>query len=385
MIDIIENKEHPNYTNVFSKEYALKVNHFHQSLPGYKPTDLVTLKHLSKYLGLGSLSIKDESTRFGLNAFKGLGGSYCMARYISQLCHIPIEDLNYEVLHRQDIQEKIKNITFVSATDGNHGRGIAWTAHLLGVEAVIYLPKGSASERAENIRKLGAKAIITDLNYDDTVRFAAQCEKEKGWVLVQDTSWDGYETIPTTIMQGYTTIGLEIISQLEYQPTHIFLQAGVGAFSGALAAFFGDYYKDHKPYIIIVESNQADCLFKTVLAHDGTLHKVSGDLHTIMAGLACGEPCTIGYKMLEEYADYFVSVSDDVSKRGMRVLGNPLKGDQRIISGESGAVTSGVVFEAMRDEKLKEMLHLDDQSHVLCISTEGDTDQENYRKVVWGD
>lgn len=249
------------------------------------------------------------------------------------------------------------------------------------------MPKGSAKERLYNIQRLGADASITEFNYDDTVRFAARCEREKGWILVQDTAWEGYQEIPAWIMRGYTTMGLEAVEQLgEEKPTHIFLQAGVGAMPGALTAFFADYYGNDCPRIIIVEPNKADCIYRTAEAEDGKLHTVGGDMNTIMAGLACGEPCTIAWEMLHNYADYFASIPDYVAAKGMRVLGNPVEGDEKIISGESGASTTGFVAELMMNESLGHMrkeLGLDSESKVLCISTEGDTDKENYRRILW--
>ncbi len=372
---------------IFGKSQAMQVKKYHESFPTYHPTELKKLNHLAGYLGIGTFYVKDESSRFGLNAFKGLGGSYCIGKYIGEKCGIPENQLTYEKLKSEDIRKATEQLTFVTATDGNHGRGIAWTAHELGTKAVVYMPNGSAEERLRNIQKLGAQASITDLNYDDTVRFAAQCEKEKGWVLVQDTAWEGYEKIPTWIMQGYTTMALEAIEQLqEERPTHIFLQAGVGAMAGALAAFFADYYQKAKPTIIIVEPNKADCIYRTAEADDGKIHIVTGDMDTIMAGLACGEPCTVGWKMLSGYADYFVSMPDTIAAKGMRVLGNPLPGDERVISGESGAATTGFVTELMTNESLeylRKILGIDGKSKVLCFSTEGDTDKKNYRDIVW--
>lgn len=372
---------------VFGKKQAMLVKRYHESFPAYHPTELKKLNHLAEYLGLDALYVKDESSRFGLNAFKGLGGSYCIGKYIGEKCEIPDEELSYDKLKSEKIRKNTENLTFVTATDGNHGRGIAWTAHELGIKAVVYMPSGSAQERLQNIQKLGAEASITDLNYDDTVRFAAQCEKEKGWVLVQDTAWEGYEKISTWIMQGYTTMALEAIEQLQGEkPTHIFLQAGVGAMSGALAAFFADYYQKAKPTIVIVEPNKADCIYRTAEANDGKLHIVTGDMNTIMAGLACGEPCTVGWNMLGSYADHFISMPDYVAAKGMRILGNPITGDEKVISGESGASTTGFVAELMMNESLEYLrkeIGINKDSKVLCFSTEGDTDQENYRKIVW--
>lgn len=373
--------------SLFGMEQAEQARDYHKSFPTYRPTALKRLDSLAGLLGVAGFYVKDESSRFGLNAFKGLGGSYCLGRLLAERAGIPVEELTFERLRQEDVKALAQSMTFVTATDGNHGRGIAWTAKMLGTKAVVYMPKGSTAERLENIRKLGAQAEITELNYDDTVRYAAQCEKTHGWILVQDTAWEGYEKIPAWIMQGYTTLALEAVEQLgENVPTHIFLQAGVGAMSGALAAFFTDYYSEQKPVIVIVEPNKADCLYRTAAANDGTLHKVDGDLDTIMAGLACGEPCTIGWEILRRYADVFVSMPDYVAAKGMRVLGNPTGSDERIISGESGAATTGFVTELMTKESLQELrkaIGLGEDSKVLCISTEGATDRENYRRIVW--
>ncbi len=371
----------------FGRERAERVRMYHESFENYRTTGLMRLSGLAEQLGISALYVKDESSRFGLNAFKGLGGSYCIGRFIGERCGIPEEELSFPVLVSDRVKNEIQGLTFVTATDGNHGRGIAWTAKQLGVKAVVYMPKGSAAERLENIRALGAKAEITEYNYDDTVRFAAACEKEKGWVLVQDTAWEGYETIPAWIMQGYTTMALEAVEQLSGElPTHIFLQAGVGAMSGALSALFADYYKERKPKIVIVEPDRADSIYRTAEADDGMIRMVGGDLDTIMAGLACGEPCTLGWEMLRRYADYFVSMPDYVAAQGMRVLGNPVSGDPRVISGESGASTAGLVTELLRNDayrSLREEMGLGPKAKVLCVSTEGDTDRENYRRIVW--
>ncbi len=184
----------------------------------------------------------------------------------------------------------------------------------------------------------------------------------------------------------------EAVAQLKEKkidrPTHIFLQAGVGALSGGLTGFFADLYgdKDDHPIVTIIEPNKADCIYRTAKANDGKLHFVTGDMNTIMAGLACGEPCTIGWNVLHDHADNFVSVPDYVAAKGMRVLGNPLPGDNKVISGESGAATLGFVAEVMQNPSLdwlREQLKLDENSTVLCFSTEGDTDKANYRRIVW--
>ena len=373
-----------NIPNPFGMETARQARAFHESFPEYSPTPLVRLKALAQRLGVSEIHVKDESKRFGLNAFKVLGGSHAIGRTIAQKLGMDFSDLSCETLTSADIREKLGETTFITATDGNHGRGVAWTARRLGQKSVVYMPKGTVAERLENIRRLGATADITDMNYDDTVRMCSSLAEKHGWTLVQDTSWDGYEQIPLWIMQGYTTMGLEILEQLgEEKPTHIFLQAGVGAMAGAIAGFFADCCMDNPPIITIVEPDKADCFYRTAGANDGKLHAVGGDLNTIMAGLACGEPCPLGWEILRRTAENFISMPDAVAARGMRILGNPLPDDERIISGESGAAPLGLVVEALENAELRRKLKLDENSRILCISTEGDTDQENYRRIVW--
>lgn len=290
---------------------AEKARRFHSGLPGYAPTPLVSLDGLAHSLGVSKIWIKDESKRFGLNAFKALGGSYAMARCLSEKLGKPLEEMSFEELCAPAARRALGDITFVTATDGNHGRGVAWAARLLGQKAVVYMPKGSAAERLENIRAQGAQAEITEYNYDDAVRLANRMAEEHGWILIQDTAWPGYEEIPAHIMQGYTTLAAETLQQLEEQgaerPTHLFLQAGVGSFAGAALGFFTSVWGEERPVTAIVEPDRADCLFRTAQADDGALHFVTGDMDSMMAGLCCGEPCTISWKIIDAYADAFLS------------------------------------------------------------------------------
>ena len=372
----------------FGPDSAAKALSFHRSFPEYRKTPLASLDALANALGVASIHVKDESYRFGLNAFKVLGGSYTIGNYIAKRLGVSLEELPYEKLVSREIREKLGPLTLVTATDGNHGRGIAWTAKRLGQKSVVYMPKGSAVERLRNIQALGADASITERNYDDTVRLAKEDADRFGWVLVQDTSWAGYEEIPGWIMEGYTTMAAELTEQLQGEkPTHIFLQAGVGAMAGAICGYFASLYGDEeRPVITIVEPDQADCLFRTAKADDGKLRFVTGSMDSIMAGLCCGEPCPIAWNVLRDHADCFVSMPDYVAAEGMRILGNPLAGDPRVISGESGAAGLGFTAEVLRNPELadlKEQLHLNQHSRILCISTEGDTDRENYRRIVW--
>ncbi|WP_333648710.1 diaminopropionate ammonia-lyase [Lacrimispora sp.] len=370
----------------FTPENAKKAMAFHKSFPEYTVTPLMNLKSLAKTLGVKSIHVKDESYRFGLNAFKILGGSYCIGTYIAEALGVDISELSYDKIISEEVKARVGDITFVTATDGNHGRGIAWTANRIGQKSVVYMPSGSAQERLDNIKALGADASITDLNYDDAVRLAEVRANENGWVMVQDTAWEGYNKIPNWIMQGYMTMALEAVEQLKGEkPTHIFLQAGVGAMAGAIAGYFTNlYHAEERPVIVIVEPNKADCIYRT--AEKGEVQAVKGDMNTIMAGLACGEPCTIGWDVLKNSADHFISMPDYIAAKGMRILGNPLGEDRKVISGESGAATVGFVAEVMQNESmdfLRKRIGLNEDSRVLCFSTEGDTDRENYRRIVW--
>lgn len=386
LVQYQRNKEEKYNLDFLNLESAKKVQSFHASFPIYRITPLVEMRNTAKELGLGNIFVKDESYRFGLNAFKVLGGSYAIGNYLAMKLGKDISELPYEKMISDEVKNELGEITFVTATDGNHGRGVAWTANKLNQKSVVYMPKGSSIERLENIKAEGADASITDLNYDEAVRLANSQAEEKGWVMVQDTAWEGYEDIPRWIMQGYGTMGYEAFTQLEEKPTHIFIQAGVGSLAGALTGFFSSVYGEERPIITIVEPNKADCIFRTAKAKDGKLHFVTGDMDTIMAGLACGEPCSIGWNVLKDYADNFISCPDYTAAQGMRLLGNPSNDDVKIISGESGAGPIGCVAEIMRDPRLthlKEELKLNNDSVVLFFSTEGDTDQESYKSIVW--
>lgn len=360
---------------------------FHQGMDSYEITPLVMLPKLAEQLGVSAIYVKDESKRFGLNAFKGLGCSYAMGAFLCEKADIPVGRAAFSRLCSPETQKKSGSYTFVTATDGNHGRAIAWAAKLLGHRAVVYMPEGSVQERFENIKSFGAEVHILSPNYDDTVRAAAKAADTNGWILVQDMAWPGYEKLPRLIMESYMTLACEITRQLaaHEKPTHLFLQAGVGSMAGAIAAYFSARWGEDCPQIIIVEPDRAECYFRTAQANDGHLHKVTGKLDSIMAGLCCGEVNPLGWEILKNAAAAFISCKDECAVKGMQILGHPEPGDPVIVSGESGAVTAGVLNELMKNPAyahVKEKLGLDKDSRVLLISTEGDTDQENYRKIM---
>lgn len=287
---------------LFTHQAAKQTRTFHQQIDGYQPTPLVSLPTLAQHLGVKAILVKDKSKRFGLNAFKVLGGSYALGRLLADHLNMDISEIDLKT-----VSEKLpKPLVFTTATAGNHG--------------------------------LGAECIVTDVNYDDTVRLASQTADENGWTLVQDTAWKGYETIPTWISQGYITMADEALEQAQADnmtPTHIMLQAGVGAMAGGVLGYFADALGADNFKAIIGEPSAADCIFRSADA---------GDLTSIMAGLACGEPNPVTWPILRNCSDACVSADDNIAALGMRILGNPLKGDQAVISGESGAITTGILY-----------------------------------------
>lgn len=384
-------KSEDSHLSVMALEEVKKARAFHESFPQYTKTPLCRLEKMADYLNLGEIYIKDESYRFGLNAFKVLGGSFSMARYIAKQTGRDVSELPYEVLTSDELRKEFDQATFFTATDGNHGRGVAWAANKLRQKAVVYMPKGSTQIRLANIQKEGAKATIEEVNYDECVRMAAAAaaETENG-VVVQDTAWDGYEEIPSWIMQGYGTMAMEADEQLqEYgcsRPTHVFVQAGVGSLAGAVQGYFANRYPENPPVVVVVEADVAACLYKGAAAKDGKPRIVDGDMQTIMAGLACGEPNTISWDILKNHVSVFISAPDWVAAKGMRMLSAPIKGDPQVTSGESGAAPFGALAAIMTMDEYKELreaIGLDSSSRVLLFSTEGDTDPERYKNIVW--
>ncbi|MDJ0885116.1 MAG: diaminopropionate ammonia-lyase [Desulfobacterales bacterium] len=373
----------------FSAAAARKVRRFHRQLPGYKPTGLVRLKKLARAWDLAEILVKDESTRFGLQAFKALGGSYAVARMICARLGMPIEALDYQELISDVVRRRLGRITLATATDGNHGRGVAWTAQLLRQPAVVFMPKGSAQARVESIRAHGARVVVTDLNYDDTVRLAWQQARENGWEVIQDTAWEDYRDIPRWIMQGYLTLAAEAADQMDTQmlrPTHVFLQAGVGAFAGAMVGYLVNRFPESPPRFIIMEPDKAACILASAASAGTGTQAVGGDLDTIMAGLACGEPNPAAWEILRDFACGFLSCADFTAANGMRILAHPLAGDPAVEAGESGAVGLGVLDLLVNAPALaafKRELAIGPETTLLCFNTEGATDPKNFREILW--
>ncbi len=371
---------------LFTVEITKQARQFHRQIDGYQPTPLVSLPLLASRLGVKSILVKNESKRFGLNAYKALGGSYALGRLLAKHLNIDIADIDLAT-----IASKIdKPLVFATATAGNHGTGVAWAAQKMGQKAIVYMPKGSSLVSAERIRKLGVECIITEVNYDDTVRLANKMAVENDWTLVQDTAWESYEEIPTWISQGYMTMADEAIEHAATLstglPTHVFLQAGVGSMAGSILGYLIDKLGASNFQTIIAEPSAPDCLYQSGTSAQGNIVNVTGELNTIMAGLACGEPNSVTWPVIKDCSHYFASLDDNIAAVGMRVLGNPLLGDTAIISGESGAITLGLLYQLCSDAaniNIRQDMGLNEDSVILLFNTEGDTNPARYRDIVW--
>jgi len=350
----------PSLTGPFSRAVAERVREFHQCFPQYEPTPLVSLSHLSGSLGVARVWVKDESRRFGLKAFKVLGAAYGMATLMAEALGTEPQNLSFDRVNPLSVGKKVEDLTFVTATDGNHGRAVAWAAQKLGARAMVYMPKGSSMARYEAIRSHGAETTIIEGNYDDAVHLAAEQAQRQGYVLIQDTALKGYEEVPTRIMQGYLTILDEALEQLQGEkPTHLFVQCGVGSLAASQQAYLVERFGKERPLFVVVEAEQAACYLKT-----------------------------LAWDILGRYADMFVACKDSVAVKGMRILAHPLPGDEKIVSGESGAVTTGLIATILArplDRPTSEAFRIEASSKILLLSTEGDTDPDMYRKIVMED
>lgn len=363
---------------------------FHSQIPNYKISPLKSLPRLASMLGLGGIWVKDESERLRLSSFKVLGGSFAIYQVIKARLGITDRELTFEELTSAQTLKKLNGITFAAATDGNHGRGVAWSATQLGCKSVIYVHKLTSQNRIKAIEKNGGQVVVIDGTYDDAVRQVDADASKNGWQVVSDTSWEGYEDIPRWVMQGYSTLISESQEQLAAQgiikPTHVFAQAGVGSLAATVIGIYTQLFGSERPRTVVVEPETAACIYRSAEIGDGRPHSFEGNLDTIMAGLACGDPNPLAWKILWDCSDFFLKCPDYVAAKGMRVYGVPLAGDPFIVSGESGAVTLGALMflmELAELEPLREKLGLGVDSQVLLVNSEGNTDPDEFRRVVW--
>lgn len=368
----------------YNKETEKVVRQFHESLPMYKKTRLVHLKDLAKELNVQEIFIKDEGDRFGLTAFKALGGIYAVARILAENLEWNFKEITFEDYQKPEVREQLGKNTFITATDGNHGRGLAWASEVFGQNCVVYMPGNSKKARVEAIRSHGAKCYVLEgENYDACVEKAMMEAEKNNWYFVQDTSQEDYEKIPHWIIESYFTMAaeaLEDLKELDLEPTHVFIQAGVGSMPAAITEFFVNYLPNVN--VVVVEADTVDPIYRSVEADDAI--EITGNYHTLMAGLCCGIPASIAYPVLKDHAKYFMTIEDEYAATAMRILSSPLGEDPRVIAGESGAAGFGAFISAVyiHPEK-REELNLDKDSVCLFFNTEEATDPESYRKIVW--
>jgi diaminopropionate ammonia-lyase len=341
------------------------------------------LPNLAKKLGISALYYKDESTRFGLKSFKALGGAYAVFRLIQKAValqhngHLPSPQ---EILSGR-YADIISKMTVTCATDGNHGRSVAWGAQLFGCRCVIYIHATVSEGRRAAIAFYGAEVIRVQGNYDDSVHHAASEAAKNGWTVVSDTTYEGYRDIPIDVMHGYGVMSREIVKQLhDAPPTHVLVQAGVGALAASVCATFWQKWGAARPKFIIIEPEHADCFFQSGQVGHPVI--VTGDLETVMAGLACGEVSPVAWDILKNGIDCYATLADKFALEGMRVLANPIGDDPKIVSGETGSTGLGLLMAAQGNNAAWNTLGLGPESRVLMIGSEGDTDPTIYKQVV---
>lgn len=350
-------------TSIFESSRAMD---FHKDLKAYKPTPLVELKGLAEECGVGKIFIKDESFRFGLNAFKGLGASYAI----------------HKVLEKDPYIE-----TFCTATDGNHGRAVAWAARLLKKNSRIFVPANTTRARIEAIESEGAILEKFNGNYEETCNHAQIMADGNGWALIQDAAREDYEEIPAHIMAGYFTQFQEMENEVHTLPGAkadiVFLQSGVGSWPAAAAWYYLNRYGKDRPKLVIVEPTEAAGFLASLKA--GKRCSPSGSYRTMMAGLNCGIPSTTAWEILKNTADAALAIEDSFTATAIKKLYNPPGDDPRIISGESGAAGVAGFLALISDpryEELKKALDINQNSSILFYSTEGATDPDNFNNIV---
>ena len=349
--------------------------------PGYAPTPLSALDSLADECEVAQILYKDEGPRFGLGSFKALGGAYAVLHLLKrELSHMLDREVSLEEISNGSLADACARITVVTATDGNHGRSVAWGAQIFGCVCRIYMHAGVSKGRAAAVEAFDAEVVWVDGNYDASVKAAADDAAADGWHIVSDTSYEGYMELPRQVMAGYTVMTSEIADQLAGRPlpTHVFLQGGVGGLAGAVCAHFWQIFGEKRPRVIIVEPEQAPCLQQSAIAGEPTHVDIQEE--TVMAGLSCGEVSLLGWEILKRGADDFLTIPDSLIPPAMRLLA-----DDGIIAGESAVAGLAALLACRQDAELAKSIGLDGNSRILLIGTEGATDPAIYRELVGRD
>ena len=329
----------------------------------YEPTPLHFLSEIANDSGVSLIAYKDENHRFSLKSFKALGGAYAVANLLIKKLNEQGIEANSSDLIVGTYSEITSKITVCCATDGNHGRSVAWGAQKFGCNCEIYIHRNVSIGREDAIAKYGATVNRIKGNYDDSVHIAAEVAEANGYYVVSDTSYEGYTDIPKDVMQGYTVMVDEAMKQMKEIPTHVFLQGGVGGFPAAVVSYLVESL-DCPPIFVVVEPTNADCLFQSAVNGEPTV--VHGDLDTLMAGLACGEVSLLAWSILKSYVPHFLTIQDDSISKTMQLLANR---DKPIIAGESAVAGLAGFLIASNDDTLKSKLMLNENSRILFFGT----------------
>ncbi len=353
-----------------------------QRWPGYRPTPLLALPARARALGIASLHYKDESHRFGLGSFKGLGGAYAVALVLLRELKRQgaVAEPTIDALLAGSYRDAVADITITSATDGNHGRAVAWGASMFGCRAVIFIHANVSEGRRAAIAAYGAEVVRVPGGYDDSVRHTFATARANGWHVVQDTATTDYRQAPADITCGYGVLAREIVDEVDAPPTHVFVPAGVGGLASAVCAAFWQAWGERRPRFIVFEPDTADCVLRSLAA--GRPEVVPGDADSFMAGLSCGEISLIAWDILRDGADAAIAIDDDFARDGMRALATPLGDDPVIVGGECSGGALGSLLAIAERTELMRALGIDRESRVLLIGTEGATDPDIYREVV---
>jgi len=364
------------YQHILSLEGFRRANKEITSWDNYEPTPLHSFDDIAEDTGVSSIFYKDEYSRFTLKSFKALGGAYAVANLLIKKLKEEGINANSSDLISGVYKDHTSKHTVCCATDGNHGRSVAWGAQQFGCNCEIYIHRNVSEGREKAIANYGALVNRIKGNYDDSVRIAAEVAESNGYTVVSDTSYEGYTDIPKDVMQGYTVMVDEAMKQMNDTPTHVFLQGGVGGFPSAVVSFLQESL-DCPPIFVVVEPVNADCLFQSAV--NGKPTAVHGDLDTIMAGLACGEVSVLAWSILENYAPHFMTITDESIPKAMQLLANRIP---PIIAGESAITGLAGFLIACNDVELKSKLMINENSKILLFGTEGDTDEEMYEQLV---
>ncbi len=370
-------------SEVLSKEMFDTAYDVISTWDGYQETPLLNLAGLAKESSLGSILYKHEGQRFGLGSFKALGGAYSVLRLLVQeVGKTTGKKITADDVTSGEYADIIKDITVVTATDGNHGRSVAWGAQTFGCNCFIYMHAGVSQGRAKAVEDLDATVVWVDGNYDESVHAAAKAASDHGWFVVSDTSYEGYTELPKNVMAGYSVMTREISEQLKGSPlpTHVFIQGGVGGLAGAVCAHLWQLMGADRPRFVIVEPDRADCLFQS-----GVNDKIT-DVHieeeTIMAGLSCGEVSGLGWAILKTGCSDFMTITDELVAPVMKMLAHGVNGDKPFVAGESAVAGLAGALAARQNPEIATQLGLDDDSRILVFGTEGATDPEIYQSIV---